>query len=71
MEIEDDKGLEQKCRLSAFVEDVECLLLLEWNLAPAQTPRPAHFRMASQLFVSKRIEDLDCAANNLKDFVEQ
>jgi hypothetical protein len=51
-----------------FVENVECGLLLEWNLAQPKLHDQCIFVRLLNDSVAKCVKDLDRAANNLKDF---
>lgn len=53
----------------AFVENVECRLLSEWNLSQPKLHDQCIFVGLLNYPVAKCVKDLDCAANNLKDFV--
>ncbi len=53
----------------AFVENVECGLLLEWNLAQPKLHDQCIFVRLLDDSVTKCVKDLDRAANNLKGFV--
>jgi hypothetical protein len=53
----------------AFVENVECGLLLEWNLAQPKLHDQCIFVRLLNDSVAKCIQNLDCTANNLKDFL--
>ena len=67
--VEDDQVWEKGADFLAFVENIECRLLLEWNLAQPKLHDQCIFVRLLNDSVAKCVEDLDCAANNLKDFV--
>jgi hypothetical protein len=53
----------------AFVENVECGLLFEWNLAQPKLHDQCIFVELLNDSMAKCVKDLDRPADNLKDFV--
>ena len=65
----DDKVWDKGADSLAFVENVKCGLLLEWNLAQPKLHDQCIFVRLFNDSVAKCVKDLDRAANDLKDFV--
>ena len=66
--VEDDKVRDKGADFLALVENVECRLLLEWNLAQPKLHDERIFVGLLNDSMAKCVKDLDRAANNLKDF---
>ena len=66
--VENDKVRDKGADFLAFVENVECRLLLEWNLPQPKLHDQCVFVGLLNDSVAKRVKDLDRAANDLKDF---